>query len=104
MTTQEITKLLKNYCNTLNNNLSDKNATQKLIVKAFTDVENAMKKMIEHSGIYFNRSVFIANKFSFDECWNDLFKRPVDYTCEPSNDVDEHPGIVIMFKDKTINL
>lgn len=54
--------------------------------------------------IYWDRSVYFANKFDSNECRKDLVRNPLDYKCEPSDDMSEHPGIVFKFDDREIEV
>lgn len=86
----------QNYCDRLNSALqivdkeSMKNALNAIIAEMYNEFED--------SNLYFSRDTYIANKFDGNEIKKDLLNHPADYTFEVSDDLDEHPGVVINFK------
>lgn len=83
-------KELQNICDCINEKLQ---SSRSLELKE-EDIFN------QPCDIYWDRSVYIANKFDSDECRQDVLINPREYVCMLSDDMDEHPGIVFRFKDE----
>lgn len=93
----KIEELLQSYCDRLNDGM--KTCTPPQVRDLFQNVLDEMTDNIEHSGYYWDRTCYIANGFDFDKCWFDLFKDKDQYVVKISDDLSEHPGLVIHFKD-----
>ena len=93
--------LLNNYVGRLNKaleTLKDNNLMDEL-----NNITSEMFKNIEHSGLYFSRSTYIAFMTRPDTgkaIKQDLLKRPEQYEFQVNDDIEEHPGVVICFKNE----
>ena len=97
MNTKEIERKLQEYCDRLNECLDTCSGLK--LSGTFLNVLDEMESQIPHSGYYWDRTCYIAHQFDFDKCWQDLYHNPKEYVCEVSDDLDEHSGIVIKFKN-----
>ena len=96
MDRKEIEEKLQGYCDRLNECLDTCSGIQ--LSGTFLKTLEEMEKEIKDSGYYWDRTCYIAHLFDFDKCWQDMYKDPHQYECKVSDDIDEHPGIVICFR------
>ncbi len=84
---------LTEYCNKVNSSLN--NGDIKSVVKVINDMENTLSD----SALYWNRTVFIKCGCDSEKCWDVMEKYPNEFICVISDDLDEHPGLTIKFKN-----
>lgn len=97
MDMKNLTKQLQEYCDRINSVLTPDNGDK--IKKIVNEVTSEMFKKVEHSSLYFSRSVYIANLCESEKIKQDLLQHPRDYILKVSDDLEEHPGITIHFRD-----
>lgn len=89
---------LNNYVERLNNTLR----TSTNLKDGLNQIIGEMVETIEHSGLYFSRATYLAFMTKEDPgkaIKQDLLARPEEYEFRISDDPEEHPGVVIYFKD-----
>ena len=92
-----IKEQLQNYCDELNEVLSlDRDFDTRYLT--FFDVVNKMSKEIPGSSLYWSRSIYIANRFDDSRSRTDLIQNSHEYICVVSDDIDEHPGVMVEFR------
>ena len=84
---------IQKYCNKINSLLEEKD------IKGIVDVINEMEQTIPDSGLYWSRDVFIKCGCDSSKSWDIMEKYPNEFICDISDDMDEHPGIVMKFKN-----
>lgn len=87
-------KKIQEYCDKVNALLENKDA------KGFVDVINDMIHVLNDTALYWSRSVYIACNCDYEDCWESIKTYPELFKCVISDDMDEHPGLTIRFKDK----
>ena len=90
---------LNNYVKRLNNALR----TSTNLKNDLNNITGEMFDKIEHSAIYFSKTVYIAFMSQLNAgkaIKQDLLVRPEEYEFHISDDPEEHPGVVIYFKDE----
>lgn len=89
---------LQSYCDQINSVLKKGNEDEikEVINKVVWDMSQ-----VEDSNLYFSRAVFIANNCNVENAKKDLLRNPEDYIFAVSDDLEEHPGITIHFRDTT---
>lgn len=85
------------YCYRLNGILNESSLSYEDREKQINEIINVLDEKY-NSSLYFDRSVYIAHKFDSNEAKDDLILNPINYTFEISDDMDEHPGVVVKFR------
>lgn len=89
---------LQNYCDKLNEILSMERDYDTRYIQFYDTIDEMVEKLPETS-LYWNRAVYIANGFDFGKVRHNVIQKSEDYICELSDDMDEHPGVVVRFKN-----
>lgn len=85
-------KFGKRFCNALNKHIPFKNEDDKNIVI------NMIWEMYQNGGaLYWDRNIYIDCYYS-NEAMRDLLSSSDKVRFEPSEDVSEHPGVVVRYK------
>ena len=88
-------KQLQKYANRINNALENKDPQIRSI---FKEVVDEMRSTIKGSNLYYSRDVFIDIGGTFENAQKDILFRSDDYIFEVSDDIEEHPGIIMKYK------
>lgn len=81
----------KYWSEELNKSKTDFNTITLLIAEVIYDGGN----------IYFDRKVFIDHNFDDEEIWKSLKSKPSKFKFVPSDDPEEHPGVIIKYDEKS---
>ena len=87
---------LKELCEEANTAL--KNPIQDEREKDFNYLIQKMYLNIKHSELYFSRDVYLHWNCKEEDIKNDIMKNPEKFIIEVSDDIQEHPGLVIHFR------
>lgn len=96
MDIKKVKELLQSYCDELNTCL-EKCESRMELSTSFINTFQEMNETV-HGDYYWDRTCYIASIFDTNKCWEDLYNNPQEYECVVSDDLSEHPGIVIGFK------
>lgn len=100
MDLNEKIKLLEKYAEEANKGLEEKDRKSR-IEKLNSTIEE-MFNTIPDSNFYFSRDVYLFWNGSGDAIKYDLLDEPERYKFMATDDPEEHPGIIIHFKDEKI--
>lgn len=91
-----LNKFLQELCQEANTALNL--PIQKEREAAFNYTIQRMFINIRYSALYFSRDVFLHWNYKEDDIKRDVMGNPEKYIIEVSDDLQEHPGLVIHFK------
>lgn len=94
---QEIEQYYVELCNRLNEHLPCKSQADKNAIGGLITEMKESKPNVPKPNVYWDRKVWIDNEFNDEKCWQLLFHSD-KLTFVPSDDIEEHPGIHVVYK------
>lgn len=85
---------IEKLCETLNRHIPIKHEGDRDIIN---DLINNMMRKVEHSNLYWDRAVFIFYSGHYEEM-REMVLHSGQAEFVPSDDPEEHPGIVVRFR------